>query len=117
MQELMNDEHYGYKQYIRMEAGPFQEILARIEHCINKRNTTFRMALPAAMKLAFTLLYLATGESYSSLRFSFRVLRTSISIVIRKVCRAIIEEYHDEMLKCPETAEDWRQVAKSFERK
>jgi hypothetical protein len=115
MQELMNDERYGYKQYIRMEAGQFQEILARIEHCICKRNTNFRIALPAGMKLAFTLRYIATGESYSSLRFSFRVSRTSISI--RKVCRAIIEEYHDEMLKCPETAEDWRQVAKSFERK
>jgi hypothetical protein len=55
MQEMLNDEHYGYKQYIRMEAGLFQEILAHIEHCIRKRNTTFRMALPAGMKMAFTL--------------------------------------------------------------
>jgi hypothetical protein len=43
------------------------------------------MALPAGMKMAFTLWYLATGESYGTLRFSFRVSWTSISIGIHKV--------------------------------
>jgi hypothetical protein len=60
MQELMNDERYGYKQNIRMDAGLFQEILAHIDHRIHQRNTTFRMALPAGMKLAFTLRYFSS---------------------------------------------------------
>jgi hypothetical protein len=69
MQELRNDELMATNN--TLEWRLFQEILARIELRTCNRNTTFRMALPAGMKLAFTLRYLATGESYSSLQFSF----------------------------------------------
>ena len=35
----------------------------------------------------------------------------TISIVVRDVCRAIVDEYLDEQMTCPTTEEKWRQIA------
>ena len=79
--------------------------------------TTERDALPAGLKLAITLRYLASGDSYKSLHYAFRVPHNSISLLVRETCKAIIEKYQDEVLKCLRTPEEWLEVEKEFYRK
>nr|CAH7743186.1 unnamed protein product [Callosobruchus chinensis] len=43
------------------------------------------------MRLAITLRFLATGDSYSSLMYLFRVSRPLICKIIPEVCACIIE--------------------------
>nr|CAH7761347.1 unnamed protein product [Callosobruchus chinensis] len=43
------------------------------------------------MRLAITLSFLATGDSYSSLMYLFRVSRPLICKIIPEVCACIIE--------------------------
>jgi hypothetical protein len=117
MAELLNNDRYRYKQFIRMDPGLFQEILRRIEPRIQRKDTKFRKALAAGMKLALTLRYLASGESYPSLVAGFRVSKTMVTYIVPEVCNALIAEYQDEHMKCPENAEEWKEIARGFEKR
>ena len=70
--------------------------------------------MPAALKLAVTLRYLATGNSYISLQYGFRVAFNTISKFIPEVCQAIIDEYFRQVVYCPNTPEGWKEVAEGF---
>ncbi len=54
------------------------------------------------LKVAITFKFLATGDSYSCLKYSFRVAHNTISPVVRKVLYAIVEEMMDEYIKTQE---------------
>lgn len=64
-----------------------------------------------------TLRFLATGNSYKSLEYSFRVAHNTISKFIPEVCSAIYEEYQDEIFKVPSTPAEWRNIALNFSTK
>jgi hypothetical protein len=64
-----------------------------------------------------TLRFLATGNSYKSQEFSFRVAHNTVSIFLPEVCSAIREEYQDELFTVPSTSEEWRTVASNFSAK
>ena len=51
-----------------------------------------RKALTQGLKIAITVRYLASGEKYLCLMYSFRVARNTIRLLIPKVCEAIVEE-------------------------
>jgi len=59
---------------------------------IQKQNTMMREALPAKLKLEVTLRYLATGDSYKTLQYIYRVRKSSISEFVPEVFNAIYEE-------------------------
>ena len=66
-----------------------------VEPKIEKQNTRFREAIPAEVKLAITLRYLATGDSFTSLMYLFKVSKQFISSVLPGVLKAIIEGLQD----------------------
>ena len=73
------------------------------------------MRLPIAPdeKLAITLSFLATGESYKSFQYQFRIHHTTIS---RFVPLAIYSCLKEKYLKMPRTEEEWKSVAdKTFD--
>ena len=65
-------------------------------------------------RLAIALRYLATGESFQSLHFQFRVGRTSIAEIVIEVCSAIIDVLGPEFLKTPCTTEQWLRISDVF---
>ena len=112
--ELMQEDTSSYTNFLRMEPAMFQGILGKIGHRITKEDTFWRKSLEPGLRLAITLRYLATGNSYRSLMYGFRVAYNTISNIIREVCEAIIAEYNEDVLACPTTPEEWREVAKLF---
>ena len=64
--------------------------------------------------MAIALRYVATGESYTSLEFRFRVSNQLISSIVPEVMSAVYEVFKDEFMKCPSTPEEWKEVAKGF---
>ena len=66
------------------------------------------------LKLAVTLRFLATGMSYHSLAFNFRVAHNTISLFVPQVCAAIVEEYRDEVFHTPSNPREWREVAELY---
>ena len=114
MAELTAEDVSGFKNFMRMEPDLFHEVLARVGPRITKQDTFWRRALEPGLKLAITLRYLGTGNSYMSLQYGFRVAFNTISILVIEVYQAIIDEYSAEVMRCPVTPEAWKEVANGF---
>ncbi|XP_034031411.1 protein ALP1-like [Thalassophryne amazonica] len=117
MKELELEDPAAFKNFMQMEPAMFQEILQRITPRIEKQDTFWRKALEPGVKLAITIRFLATGDSYKSLMYNVRVHASTICKFIQPVCEAIIAEYSGKLVSCPTTPEAWLQVAQGFESK
>ncbi|XP_068232148.1 uncharacterized protein [Palaemon carinicauda] len=73
-----------------------------------------REPLQVGLKLAATLCFLVTGNSYQSLHYSFTVEASTICKFIPRVCKTIITVYKDEVLHCPKAEVDLKEVAARF---
>jgi len=80
-----------FQNFCRMSAEDFELLLNKIGSKISKQDTVFRPSIPIQERLAITLRFLATGDSYTSLMYLFKVSKQLISNIIPEVCIAIIE--------------------------
>ncbi|XP_068204669.1 uncharacterized protein [Palaemon carinicauda] len=112
--ELHKEDQRGYKIYLRFTADLFQEMIEKLTPRLQKQSTFMREPLQVGLKLAATLRFLATGNSYQSLQYSFRVEASTNCMFIPEVYKAIIAVYKNEVLRCPKTEEDWKEVAARF---
>ncbi|XP_068240236.1 putative nuclease HARBI1 [Palaemon carinicauda] len=81
---------------------------------LQKQTTFIREPLQVDLKLAVSLRFLATGNSYQSLQYSLRVEESTICKFIPEVRKAIIAVYKEKLVRCPKTEEDWKEVAARF---
>lgn len=88
-----------FKKFLRMPESIFEKVLKLVAHRIAKKNTNFRDAVSPRDKLIVTLRFLATGESYRSLMYNFRISESTISLFVPVVCREIYEALKDDYLK------------------
>ena len=59
------------------------------------------------VKLAITLTHFATGDSYTTLQYAFRVDSSTTEKFVPEVCDAITRPYRDQVMQCPMLPEDW----------
>ena len=111
---LAPTHHEQYKTMLRMDEEMFDEILERLRPHITKQTTNFREPIEPGLRLAITLRFLATGDSFVSLSLLFRVHCSTIGKIIDDTCEAIVKEYMDEIISCPTTQEGWRDIARGF---
>ena len=112
--ELHKEDDTGYKNYLRITPDLFQEMVEKLTPRLQKLCTFMREAFQVGLKLAATLQFLATGNSYPSLHYSFKVQASTICKFIPEVCKAIIAVYKDKVLRCPKTEEEWKEVTVRF---
>ena len=117
MKQLELHDVPRFKNFVRMEPHMFQELLARVGPRLEGQDTFWRKALEPGLKLALTLRYLASGDTFKSLQFCFRVAHNTICQLVGPVCEAIIAEYSDELFTLPVTPEGWMKEAQLFERR
>lgn len=67
--DLKVDDAAGFKIFCRMSVTDFEYLLNLVGPKIAKRNTNYRDAIPLHERLAVTLRFLATGDSYTSLMY------------------------------------------------
>ena len=92
-------------------------MINKVGPLITKQTTNLRLPISPEEKLAITLRYLATRETFQSLMYQFRVHRATIAKFIPEVCKAIYNCLKDEYLKVPSSVEEWETVAnKTFDR-
>lgn len=77
----------------------FHKLYNLIKNDIEKQETYLREAISAKHRLIITLRLLATGESFRSLRYTFRIGQSTISNIIPEVCETIYKNLKDIYLK------------------
>ena len=102
MQELMRESRGDFKSFLRMEPEMFREMFDRVAPRI-EMSQEGRPPLSPRLKLAITLRFLYTGNSYHSLAVDFRVAHNTISLLVPEVCDAIVMEFEDEVFVTPST--------------
>ena len=85
-----------------------------LEPRLARQATNYRAPISVGEKLALTIRYLATGESYTSLSCPFRVGRSTISKFLPEVCRSIQDEFPREYLRCLTTPDEWKELETEF---
>ena len=57
---------------------------------------------------------MASGNSYHSMSYAFRVPHNTIFLFVKEVPEAIVDEYADEVVSLPTTEDGWRELGKKF---
>ena len=112
--ELAAEDLPSFKHYMRMDVNSFRRLVEVTSPRIVKRNTRMRCPISPSERLALTLRFLATGETFRSLEFQFRVSRTAISYIVLEVCEAILSELRALCLQFPSTEEEWKAIEIKF---
>ena len=97
--------------------GSFLELLSLVKPLVKQKKIRMRLPIPAEERLAITLKFLATGETYDLLMCQFRVYGTTIAKIILEVCKAIYQVFMPTCLSIPTKEGDWQQICYAkFER-
>ena len=99
MQEFCSEDIDEYPRFLRMSPALFDEILCLIENNVTKEYTAFCDPIPAKIKLAATLKFLASGMNFAELQHLFCVHKSTLSQFIHEVCEAIYIRLKDKYMK------------------
>ena len=93
MPGLHLDDPMAYRNFIRMPPELYQELEQRITAEFQRDRTSMRDPVSPGVKLAVTLSHLATGDSYTTLQYAFRLASSTIEKFVPEVCGIITRAY------------------------
>jgi hypothetical protein len=98
--DLNVDPSRKFENFCRMSSVDFEHILTKICPYISKNDTNMRECIPIKERLAVTLRFLASGDSFKSLSYLFKFSPQTVSRCVADVCKALILELKDEIKVC-----------------
>jgi len=78
-----------------MSLSEFEFLINLIGEKISKKDTAFWKAISVQERLALTLRFLASGDSYVSLQYLFKISKQAIICIVPEVCEAVVEKLKD----------------------
>lgn len=84
-----------YKNFTRMSALDFEILVNLVGPNIAKSDTYMRKAITVVERVALTLRFMASGDSYTSLQYLFKISKQAISRIVPEVCLAISKSLRD----------------------
>ena len=98
-----------------MDVSLFDELLEKVKPHLTKKDTKMRDSISAHDKLCVALRFLASGQSYTQLRYGFRISTSAISEFVPKVCKALYNVLQEDYMSLPTSQAQWLQMANEFE--
>nr|CAI5839354.1 unnamed protein product [Callosobruchus analis] len=114
LKKIDADDTTLFQNFTRMSHTDFENLLELVTPHIQRQDTNYHDSISPRMRLAITLRFLATGDSYKSLMYLFQVSYSTISLIVPEVCEAISSVLKD-YIKVPKDALEWKDVARNFE--
>ncbi len=71
-----------FQNFCRLSLEDFGNVLALTESEIREKDTNYRAVISPRERLAITLHFLATGDSFTSLTYTFKVFKQSVSLIV-----------------------------------
>ncbi|XP_068129859.1 uncharacterized protein [Hyperolius riggenbachi] len=99
--------------YTRMSTSTFDYLLQTLGAHLRRQNTWYRNAVIPEERLLLTLRFLATGQSFASLHFAYRLGKSTISYIVKETCLVIWRELHATFMPVP-NRQRWEEVANKF---
>ncbi|RVE54386.1 hypothetical protein evm_000871 [Chilo suppressalis] len=96
-QKLLAEPSGGFHNFCGMSFEDFEILLQKLGPFISKKDTGWREAIPAKIRLALTLRFLASGESYKSLHCLFKISHQVISKIVMEVCTSLCQVLNGEV--------------------
>ncbi|XP_029345916.1 protein ALP1-like [Acyrthosiphon pisum] len=106
------EQEYKRKHKI-MSPEKFYELLELVKNDIEKMDTTFRRAIPPEERLSICLRFLATGDTFVTIAFSYRVGEKSVRRIIYETCEAIWKNL-SPIYMSPPNQEQWQKIEEGF---
>ncbi|XP_017469447.1 PREDICTED: uncharacterized protein LOC108361357 isoform X2 [Rhagoletis zephyria] len=103
LKNILWEDGTDFNNFCRMSIDQFNEVHSLVDTKIKKSDTRMRCAITTIVRLAITLRYLATGDSFRSLEFLSHISRKTISKFLPEVLEALTEALQEEYLKFPHT--------------
>ena len=104
----------AYQEFMRMDHLHFQQLVNELSKRLYKQDTIMRESIKPTEMCCLTIRYLATGESFRSLEYQFRISRHTISRIVIEVCQAIFELMGPKYLSVPNGNEAWSKISDKF---
>ena len=112
--DLKLTDKEGFRRFMRMDIDHFKKLLATVGPDLIKTDTKLRKPIRPEERLALTLRFLATGETFRSLEFQFRISRKAISYIVLEVVETIYRKMGPEYLRLPSTKDEWSSIEQVF---
>lgn len=80
-----------------MSAKDFECLIQKIGPIISKMDTNMRKCIPVEERLAVTLIFLASGDSYKSLSYLFKFSVQTVSRCVQDVCKSLNQQLKSEI--------------------
>lgn len=96
-----------YRRTMRMSTDAFSELVDLVTPYIKKYNTHLRKSIPVDKRLAITLKYLASGDTFYDLSSFYCVGVSTIQKIIYETCQAINIVLRSK-IQIPTTSAEWK---------
>ena len=103
-----------WKENFRMSRVTFLSLCEELKPLIERQSTRMRMPIEVDRQVALTLYYLADEGRMRKTANSFGISRPSVSITVRRVCRAICEHLGPQLIRLPTTEEEVNEKTRAF---
>ena len=84
---LMNSN--DFRNFLRVDEYTYEELSNLVGPKIEKQNTSMRDAISSNQRLSITLRFLATGNSFSDLKFFSAISERAIGRIVMETCGEI----------------------------
>ena len=100
-----------------MSPALFEELLCLVAPHISKKETKLRQSISPSERLCITWRYLVTGDTFVTIRTSYRISTSVISQIIPETCNALWKVLlENEYKDIPKTEKQWCEIADGFYR-
>ncbi|CAH1970881.1 unnamed protein product [Acanthoscelides obtectus] len=99
----------SFKNFVRISSADSEYLIQLVGPKIFKQNTNYRDAISVTDRLAITLRFLATGDSFQSLMYLFKVSTTTISRIVPEVFEELCH-----FIQVPTVLNGWKKIANYY---
>lgn len=95
--DLKRESSGKFEIFCRMSSVDFEFLLNKIGPLIKKNDINMRKAIPIQERFCIALRFFATGDSFKSLSYLFKISPQTVSTCVFDVCDALCQVLQDQI--------------------
>lgn len=103
-----------WKENFRMSHPTFMELCEDLRPLLERKSTRMRRPISVETQVAVTLYYLSDEGRYRKVANAFGISRSSVSIIVRRVCAAISEYLGPSYVRLPTSEREVQELVSQF---